>query len=798
MPPKKPAAPPPPKPGKPKSAGGKATSDAKIKAEADALNSGTAALTQQQLEALRKKYDTDKDSSLAYAEFSGLCKELAALQKAPTPREEDLKAIFEEFDKDDSNKLSMQEFNWAYATLQRKVQEAAATKIQARVRGNQARSQVEEGSALKGRPKAPPPPPPPKKAGAKAKAQTAGTAALSEEQMNQLRQKYDTNNDKMLTVEEFDAMAREIATLKGQKLPPDMSLKEVFLEFDKDGSGKMSMEEFNWAYATLQQEVEAAAAVKIQAKFRGNQARSEVDDMKKLKAGHPPPPKGVAAVKSKAQSAASSSGTAGLTQAQMVAPREKFDVDGDQTMTLAEFKGLARQISQMQGHAAPSYDVLEEIFDEFDKDFTGKMGMDEFNWAYATLQLKVKEEAVKEASRVLKIRLDRSGGEKLGLALDTKTLEIRGINPDSLAARWNYANPRTALQVGYKIKKVNAKTGMAGYSEELMNAAVKVLDIEAVPGSRVHKPPKFYHVRLDRSSGGKLGMQVEQPSLEIQNLAAGGLACQWNEMNPKERIRPGDSIVKVNGKNGLTGFKEDMMNPKVEVLEIQLAPLSRYHEDDEEVPTESSVLTEEEEAVERYKVIIEAMQELSEAEKKRRANAEKRRLKAIRDGKEALAALEATQGDFYRQMAQATLPEDLTVQAEDQRRERLAREAARRQQERTYDHESLVVKQPALTGNDSSDATGRSTFACPCCGRLFYVFMEAGQHYAVVAHGVELLGQDLPLSPPQGPPVAKAAARNAPQAVAASAAPSPSQGPPRTEPPSESRAAPPATGGGFF
>ena len=54
--------------------------------------------------------------------------------------------------------------------------------------------------------------------------------------------------------------------------------------------------------------------------------------------------------------------------------------------------------------------------------------------------------------------------------------------------------------------QVNAKPGMAGYSEELMNAAVKVahlrscevelvksssqvLDIEAVPGSRVHKEP---------------------------------------------------------------------------------------------------------------------------------------------------------------------------------------------------------------------------------------------------------------------------------------------------------------------
>ena len=101
----------------------------------------------------------------------------------------------------------------------------------------------------------------------------------------------------------------------------------------EDGSGNMSMEEFNWAYATLQQEVEerlahpcstylsqlenlkdlvsfrhiiflqgrsgdqdpgrccaAMASVgcnissALQAKFRGNQARAEVEGMKKTKA----------------------------------------------------------------------------------------------------------------------------------------------------------------------------------------------------------------------------------------------------------------------------------------------------------------------------------------------------------------------------------------------------------------------------------------------------------------------------------------------------------------------------------
>ena len=110
------------------------------------------------------------------AEFSGLCKELAALQKAPTPREEDLKArsrllafwalelvsrceircsfrFPRPFSRSSTRMIAtswvawrtegtntvtssvfrvefpcsgMQEFNWAYATLQRKVQATPA------------------------------------------------------------------------------------------------------------------------------------------------------------------------------------------------------------------------------------------------------------------------------------------------------------------------------------------------------------------------------------------------------------------------------------------------------------------------------------------------------------------------------------------------------------------------------------------------------------------------------------------------------------------------------------------------
>ena len=42
------------------------------------------------------------------------------------------------------------------------------------------------------------------------------------------------------------------------------------------------------------------------------------------------------------------------------------------------------------------------------------------------------------------------------------------------------------------------------------------------------------------------------------------------------------------------------------------------NDEDEEISSESSVLTDDEESIERYKVMIQAMQELSEAEKKKR------------------------------------------------------------------------------------------------------------------------------------------------------------------------------------
>ena len=62
----------------------------------------------------------------------------------------------------------------------------------------------------------------------------------------------------------------------------------------------------------------------------------------------------------------------------------------------------------------------------------------------------------------------------------------------------------------------------------------------------------------------------------------------------------------------------------------------------------------------------------------------------------------------------------------------------------------------------------RSTFACPCCGRLFHAFMESGRYHTVAAHGVELQGLALPAAPAS--PVSPAAPAPAVRALPASPA----------------------------
>lgn len=61
-----------------------------------------------------------------------------------------------------------------------------------------------------------------------------------------------------------------------------------------------------------------------------------------------------------------------------------------------------------------------------------------------------------------------------------------------------------------------------------------------------------YTIRLDRTNGTRLGVDVDDQdgvSLLIDNVT-GGLAEEWNNNNPQNRVVKGDRVVEVNGVRG--------------------------------------------------------------------------------------------------------------------------------------------------------------------------------------------------------------------------------------------------------
>jgi len=78
--------------------------------------------------------------------------------------------------------------------------------------------------------------------------------------------------------------------------------------------------------------------------------------------------------------------------------------------------------------------------------------------------------------------------------------------------------------------------------------------------------PEYYQFTIDRSSGGKLGIDVDHEdnrTLLVESIS-GGLVGDWNIANPLLQVRVGDRIVEVNG------LKDDVMKMVEECKKLQL------------------------------------------------------------------------------------------------------------------------------------------------------------------------------------------------------------------------------------
>lgn len=81
-------------------------------------------------------------------------------------------------------------------------------------------------------------------------------------------------------------------------------------------------------------------------------------------------------------------------------------------------------------------------------------------------------------------------------------------------------------------------------------------------------------IRLDRSSGQELGLQVDQETLDIDDVEVGGLVAAWNESSPAQAVRAGDRIVEVNGQTTVAAIVAECQRAHIlTVAVLRQAPL---------------------------------------------------------------------------------------------------------------------------------------------------------------------------------------------------------------------------------
>jgi hypothetical protein len=138
------------------------------------------------------------------------------------------------------------------------------------------------------------------------------------------------------------------------------------------------------------------------------------------------------------------------------------------------------------------------------------------------------------------ISIDRSKGDKLGIAYESKTLEITAVKPGLIAA-WNEAHPHSLVKATDLILEVNGKSldkhGPASLQEELNKQQELCIKLSRTITVSVRVDTRY----------GKLGLRFEPTTLQIKGFDTTGLMAAWSLENPDYSVLLGDRIKAVNG-----------------------------------------------------------------------------------------------------------------------------------------------------------------------------------------------------------------------------------------------------------
>jgi hypothetical protein len=147
------------------------------------------------------------------------------------------------------------------------------------------------------------------------------------------------------------------------------------------------------------------------------------------------------------------------------------------------------------------------------------------------------------------IKVDRSSGLPLGMHVDVASGQIHSVKWNGLIGAWNLDNPGKELRTGDKIKAVNGRCEIDAIVAECSKSQELLIDIERVTQHLdVDTEHQRFSVEIVRSCNTSLGVAVDPTTSEVLSVSWNGLLGEWNIDHPDQQIKPGDKIVKVNGR----------------------------------------------------------------------------------------------------------------------------------------------------------------------------------------------------------------------------------------------------------
>lgn len=118
---------------------------------------------------------------------------------------------------------------------------------------------------------------------------------------------------------------------------------------------------------------------------------------------------------------------------QMKELRQKFDKNGDGSLSFEEFKNLSASLRKQAGKPAVNSDILKTIFKEFDLNNSGSMSFEELDHAQSLIQKRLQDVLSPQQLAKLREKYDKNDDDKLNLkefkGLATEMRKLTGKQP---------------------------------------------------------------------------------------------------------------------------------------------------------------------------------------------------------------------------------------------------------------------------------------------------------------------------------------------------------------------------------